>query len=124
MRIPRLAALWAVVAIVLAACTGGGASPSASSGGSGAATACKVGVSWNNYEQPRWAATDQPNIKGAIEALAARTMRPLPRTATPSSRLTSRTHQPDINVLILLAANLTTIGSASEWRPTRPGYRV
>ena len=50
MRIPRLAALWAVVAIVLAACTGGGASPSASSGGSGArATACKVGVSWNNY---------------------------------------------------------------------------
>ncbi len=35
MRIPRLAALWAVVAIVLAACTGGGASPSASAGGSG-----------------------------------------------------------------------------------------
>ena len=29
---------------------------------------CKVGVSWNNYSQPRWAATDQPNIKSAIEA--------------------------------------------------------
>ena len=68
MRIPRLLALWAIVAIVLAACTGDGASPSASAGGSGGETACKVGVSWNNYEQPRWAATDQPNIKGAIEA--------------------------------------------------------
>ena len=47
---------------------GDGASPSASAGGSGGETACKVGVSWNNYEQPRWAATDQPNIEGAIEA--------------------------------------------------------
>jgi D-xylose transport system substrate-binding protein len=115
MRIPRLAALWAVVAIVLAACTGGGASPSASSGGSGAATACKVGVSWNNYEQPRWAATDQPNIKGAIEAAGG--------TYTEAFAQDSDTQQltdvenlinQDINVLILLAANLTTIGPALE----------
>ena len=25
-------------------------------------------MSWNNYEQPRWASTDQPNLKATIEA--------------------------------------------------------
>ena len=29
---------------------------------------CNVGVSWNNFEQPRWAATDKPNLQATIEA--------------------------------------------------------
>jgi len=29
---------------------------------------CDVGVSWNNFQQPRWAATDEPNLKATIEA--------------------------------------------------------
>ena len=29
---------------------------------------CQVGVSWNNFEQPRWAATDKPNIQATVEA--------------------------------------------------------
>lgn len=29
---------------------------------------CNVGVSWNNFEQPRWAATDRPNMQATIEA--------------------------------------------------------
>jgi D-xylose transport system substrate-binding protein len=29
---------------------------------------CDVGVSWNNFEQPRWAATDKPNMQATIEA--------------------------------------------------------
>ena len=29
---------------------------------------CNVGVSWNNFEQPRWAATDKPNMQATIEA--------------------------------------------------------
>ena len=29
---------------------------------------CDVGVSWNNFEQPRWAATDRPNMQATIEA--------------------------------------------------------
>jgi D-xylose transport system substrate-binding protein len=33
-----------------------------------AATECNVGVSWNNFEQPRWAATDKPNLQATIEA--------------------------------------------------------
>jgi D-xylose transport system substrate-binding protein len=28
---------------------------------------CNVGVSWNNFEQPRWAATDKPNMQATIE---------------------------------------------------------
>jgi D-xylose transport system substrate-binding protein len=62
MRMPRLAALTGIAAIVLAACTSPGASAS------GAATSdCSVGVSWNNFQQPRWAATDQPNMKQTVE---------------------------------------------------------
>jgi D-xylose transport system substrate-binding protein len=33
-----------------------------------AAVECNVGVSWNNFEQPRWAATDKPNMQATIEA--------------------------------------------------------
>jgi D-xylose transport system substrate-binding protein len=74
-----MAALGLSAAMILGACTSGGgatgapttaASPPAASesaAGSPAATACTVGVSWNNFQQPRWAATDQPNIKKTVE---------------------------------------------------------
>jgi D-xylose transport system substrate-binding protein len=29
---------------------------------------CSVGVSWNNFQQPRWAAHDKPNIEQTVEA--------------------------------------------------------
>ena len=29
---------------------------------------CKVGVSWNNYKEERWAKWDEPTIKAAVEA--------------------------------------------------------
>ena len=65
----KLGALVAVAAVALAACGGGAtASPSASAGASAAATDCVVGVSWNNFQQPRWAATDKPNIQKTVEA--------------------------------------------------------
>src|SRR5436189_2893468 len=69
----RVAALLGAVAVVFAACSSSGATsaPAASTGGGGAsaaAGACTVGVSWNNFQQPRWAAHDQPNIKKTVEA--------------------------------------------------------
>ena len=78
----RLAAMVSVAAILFAACSssGGSAAPSAaapasaaassgaSAGGSAAAGACTVGVSWNNFQQPRWAAHDKPNIQKTVEA--------------------------------------------------------
>ena len=66
----KFAALIAVAAVVMAACSST-ATPAPSSGGAGASTAaapCTVGVSWNNFQQPRWAAHDQPNIKSTVEA--------------------------------------------------------
>ena len=65
----RFAALVAVAAITFAACSSSGASsaPAASSGGGGGA-GCTVGVSWNNFQQPRWAAHDEPNLKSTVEA--------------------------------------------------------
>jgi D-xylose transport system substrate-binding protein len=35
---------------------------------SAATTGCTVGVSWNNYQEERWAKWDEPAIKAAIEA--------------------------------------------------------
>src|SRR5215204_3304162 len=78
----RMASLFAALVVVAAACSsGGGASAGASAGASTAASAgasvaaggsggagCTVGVSWNNFQQPRWAAHDQPNIKSTVEA--------------------------------------------------------
>jgi D-xylose transport system substrate-binding protein len=54
----RLSALAAVTALLLsgvAAC-------------SSSAEECKVGVSWNNYQEERWAKWDEPAIKSALEA--------------------------------------------------------
>ncbi|HYH93855.1 MAG TPA: substrate-binding domain-containing protein [Candidatus Saccharimonadales bacterium] len=79
MSIRRLAAVASIAAMTLAACstgTGGSAAPSAA--GSAAASApagsaaagggCTVGMSWNNYQEERWAKWDEPAIKAAIEA--------------------------------------------------------
>lgn len=80
----RLAALAAAGAFVFAACTGGATqapaseapaseapaseAPASEAPSASAAGECIVGVSWNNFQQPRWAATDQPNMKATIEA--------------------------------------------------------
>jgi D-xylose transport system substrate-binding protein len=115
MRIPRLAALWAVVAIVLAACTGGGASPSASAGGSTGTTACKVGVSWNNFQQPRWAATDKPNIQQTVEA-GGGTYTDVDANLDSVQQLTDVENliNQGINVLVLLAQDTTVVGPALQ----------
>ncbi|MFM8416046.1 MAG: hypothetical protein ACKOAT_00945, partial [Actinomycetota bacterium] len=69
-------ALMAAGALVLAAC--GGDDDSATSDTEAAtdsgdtteeaAAGCIVGVSWNNYQEERWAKWDEPAIKAAIEA--------------------------------------------------------
>ncbi len=56
----RIVAIIPVIALLVAACT-----PAASSGGG---DECIVGVSWNNFQQQRWARSDKPAMKEAIEA--------------------------------------------------------
>jgi D-xylose transport system substrate-binding protein len=78
----RMLALSLGGVLALAACTSGGGgaattspsvAPSESAGASASASAsagagsCTVAVSWNNYQQPRWAKNDQPNIKKTVE---------------------------------------------------------
>jgi D-xylose transport system substrate-binding protein len=81
----RIAALVAVTAIAAAACSSAAtpapttapataapattaASTAPSTGATAAATGCTVGVSWNNYQEERWAKWDEPAIKAAIAA--------------------------------------------------------
>ena len=79
----RLAALASTVVFVIGACStpgtssapgSAGASAPASApassepGGSAAAGDCNVGMSWNNYQEERWAKWDEPAIKAAVEA--------------------------------------------------------
>ncbi len=66
----KLGALVAVAAIALAACsnTSSSGSPAASAAAAGSGGAgCTVGVSWNNFQQPRWAAHDKPSIQKTVE---------------------------------------------------------
>ncbi|MGH2444746.1 MAG: substrate-binding domain-containing protein [Candidatus Limnocylindria bacterium] len=72
----RLAAVLGVLALVLAACGGGGESPDAgeSDGAASEPAAggdCTVGVSWNNYQEERWARWDEPAIQAALETAGA-----------------------------------------------------
>jgi D-xylose transport system substrate-binding protein len=76
---------------------------------------CDVGVSWNNFEQPRWAATDRPNMQATIEAGGG--------TFTDfDARLDSAQQQTDVetlinggaDVLILLAQNQDAALAAIE----------
>src|SRR5437868_5695761 len=62
----QLAALATGLTLLASACGGGGgggASPTAST-----AAACTIGMSWNNYQEERWAKWDEPAIKAAIAA--------------------------------------------------------
>jgi D-xylose transport system substrate-binding protein len=64
MFLRRAAVLMAAAAMVLSACS----SAATTAPGGGGAKDCTVGVSWNNFQQPRWAAHDEPNLKATVEA--------------------------------------------------------
>jgi D-xylose transport system substrate-binding protein len=70
----KLAALATTAVIAFGACNGTATTAPATSAAAGspatsaAATGCTVGVSWNNFQQPRWAAHDKPNIQKTVEA--------------------------------------------------------
>lgn len=114
----RIAAAMGTIALVLAACTGGGASPGASEAAGSAPAAggdCIVGVSWNNYQEERWALRDEPNIQAALEEagatyISADAGSSEEQQATDVENLLSQ----GANVLIILAQNTETIGPSVE----------
>src|SRR5512141_100939 len=70
----KFAALVSVAAILLGACSSAAttaptAAPASQAPASAAAAGgCTIGVSWNNYQEERWAKWDEPAIKAAIAA--------------------------------------------------------
>jgi D-xylose transport system substrate-binding protein len=67
----RLWALVVVFAFVLLACGGGDTTDTTEGTGTTVAGAdgdCVIGMSWNNYNEERWAKHDEPAMKAAIEA--------------------------------------------------------
>jgi D-xylose transport system substrate-binding protein len=75
MSIRRLAAFLSIAVLAFAACSSDGGSSAApteaapsEAAPSEAMADCVVGVSWNNFQEPRWAAFDEPALKAAIEA--------------------------------------------------------
>jgi D-xylose transport system substrate-binding protein len=129
----RIGLLVATAAIVAMACTSGGATtapesqapasaPPAASEAPGSAPAsaaaggpCTVGVSWNNFQQPRWAAHDQPNIKDTVEA-AGGTYIDKDANLSTEQQLTDvdTLLSQGANVLIILAQDPAVIGPAVE----------
>ena len=71
MIIRKVAALAAAAGLVVVACSSS-ATPAPTAAPSESAAAgggdCVVGVSWNNFQEPRWAKWDEPALKAAIEA--------------------------------------------------------
>jgi D-xylose transport system substrate-binding protein len=68
--IRKVAALAAAAGLIVVACSSSSTpAPSAAPSESAAAGGdCVVGVSWNNYQEERWAKWDEPALKAAIEA--------------------------------------------------------
>jgi D-xylose transport system substrate-binding protein len=120
MKIRKLASL-AGVAVLAAACSSSGgataapASGGAASGGTGGGEGCTVGVSWNNFQQPRWAATDKPNIQKVVEDAGGKYI-------DKDANLSTEQQLTDVDtlisqgakVLLLLAQDTTVVGPALQ----------
>jgi D-xylose transport system substrate-binding protein len=82
MSIRRTAAITAIMALAVAACSGNGAStapsaapstaataaPSAAASASASAATCKVGVAWATFQEERYGLRDEPGVKEALTA--------------------------------------------------------
>lgn len=70
-RVRGAVALVACAGLLVAACGDDddeGGAPSETTAPDGGGGDCVVGVSWNNYQEERWAKWDEPALKDAIEA--------------------------------------------------------
>jgi D-xylose transport system substrate-binding protein len=122
MKVRKLGALVAAGALLLAAC--GSDDDSATSDTEAASESeeateeagdCVVGVSWNNYQEERWAKWDEPAIKAAIEAGGGTYISNDAKSSaeTQASNLENLISQ-GANVLIVLAQDGTAIKPAVE----------
>src|SRR6187399_2443763 len=127
MRVRRMASIAVVAGLVLAACGDDDedsadttaaaaedtAAPAATEGGGDTAGGCVVGVSWNNYQEERWAKWDEPALKAAIEAGGGTYVSSDAKSSaeTQASNLENLMSQ-GANVLVVLAQDGTAIKPA------------
>jgi len=125
MSIRRSAAFLGIAALMVAACssTGSSTAPSAAAPSaaapstaasaaapstaasvapSAAAAGCTVGVSWNNFQQPRWAAHDEPNLKSTVEAGGGKYI-------SADANLSAEQQLTDVDTLISQGANVLVL---------------
>jgi D-xylose transport system substrate-binding protein len=111
MNLRKVAALAGATAVLVAACSSSTAStsPAASTAASTAPSAaastaakCVVGVSWNNFQQPRWAAHDEPGIQKTVEAGGGSYIRA-------DANLSSEQQLTDINTMISKGATVLVV---------------
>jgi D-xylose transport system substrate-binding protein len=92
MSFRRLAAFMSIAAIAFAACTSGTATTAPTTAPTSAASESPasspaddefiVGVSWNNYDQPRWACCDAPGIRDVVTAAGGRVIETVAANST------------------------------------------
>jgi D-xylose transport system substrate-binding protein len=131
MNIRRMGALAGATAMLVAACGSGGATtapattaPSAAAPSTAASEAapseamapCTVAVSWNNYQQPRWAKNDQPNIKSTVEAGGGKYI-------DADANLSNEQQLTDINSLISQGANVIIL-LGQDTKAVLPGVQA
>jgi D-xylose transport system substrate-binding protein len=137
-----LIALLAVLAIVVAACSPSGGETTTTEGGGATTTEAMtstteamtstteamagdivVGMSWNNYNEERWAKADEPAMKAAIEAAGA-TYISSDAGSSAEQQITDVENliSQGANVLIILAQDGTAILPAvqSAWNRAYP----
>jgi D-xylose transport system substrate-binding protein len=117
MSFRRLVAFLTIAVLLIAACSGTTAStaPSAAPASAAPASAAPaaseaaddefvVGVSWNNYDQPRWACCDAPGIRDVVTAAGGRVIETVAANST-EIQLSNidRLIAQGMDVLILLA---------------------
>jgi D-xylose transport system substrate-binding protein len=71
----RLLAVLALSVLLLAACSSddnGGGGTTAATGGASGGSNLTVGVSWNNFNEERWAKFDEPAIQEALQTCGAK----------------------------------------------------
>ena len=76
-----------------------GAAFAQTSAPAGSPGACTVGVSWNNFQQPRWARRDKPAIQSTVEAAGGTYI-------DADANLNTQQQITDVNTLIQKGANV------------------
>jgi D-xylose transport system substrate-binding protein len=138
----KVASLVAVVALAASGCSSSGSSPSASAAASqssapasvaassaaassaapSSGAGCTVGVSWNNYQEERWAKWDEPAIKKALGTAKYIATDAKSKSEQQLSDVESLIAQ-KVNVIIILAQDGTAIEPAVQ-KATQAGVKV